>query len=173
MNFRILIGFVFMCVMLVGQASILANDIVDNQNEQISTLSLRVGIPITMPAFKEKVTRALALIKDEKNLSISDYIEIVRIYNTVVGLYLNACEDSFAQYMKATNPKYILLAKKALEAIPTKGMGYYSKKYDIFIGAKEHQNSQYYIPVVTKWKAGQFLGYGAGESNSRRELKKN
>jgi len=101
-----------------------------------------VGIEISKSKFDSLVVRYLGKIEKEIKLSIKEQITLVRLVNTIDHYNLSGDNkkllDLFYQNIFANT-------LKELEADPWKGGCQYSQKYDLFIGGKPHQNSQYRI----------------------------
>lgn len=79
-------------------------------------------------------------------LSFEDIVIMIRLYNTIThDTLLNKSDGNYAGFTKVFMLQFAEVAAKRIEAYPTKGMAYYSKKYDLYIGGPPHANSQYYI----------------------------
>ena len=100
------------------------------------------SLEITKSKFDSLIVNSTSLINDSKELTIDNYIEIVRLVNTIEK------NNLFDDYKEFRDLYYLKVFKKAvhvLEASIWKGGCFYSEKYDIFIGGKTQRNSQFTI----------------------------
>jgi hypothetical protein len=101
-----------------------------------------VGIPIEFSEFDKSVDRLNSLYTTNRIRSKEDYILSVRIYNT---LTMNRMLEEKQQYKLFCDnfSKNLERTVKALNASLSKGMGYYSKKYKLFMGGHPDKNSMF------------------------------
>ena len=104
-----------------------------------------IGIEISSTEFNCELDKYIVYMDSCDNLKIQDFIIIARIYNTIEMNNLNDTKESYKIFINKFTSKYLNLVIKGLEATLTKGMCYYSKKYDLFIGGEPHNNSMYRI----------------------------
>lgn len=102
-----------------------------------------VGIKISQSEFDRKVEYGLSELSSTNEIVIDDYILLVRIYNTIEVNTMQDKKENYEKFIKLFVPVHIEKAEKKLEATVTKGMAYYSKKYDIYIGGRPHNNSMF------------------------------
>jgi hypothetical protein len=116
------------------------------QNKDITMKKAnKSGIEIFLPDFNKKIEKYLNLMLSNGELNQLDYIAMVRIYNTLEINNLISEKKTYDEFMNSFIPKFLLKAEKELEATLSKGMSYYSKKYNLYIGGKYHNNSIYKI----------------------------
>lgn len=82
-------------------------------------------------------------IEENRDLQISDYVNLVRIWNTIDVYKLENRDSLFKKFNQLFFPRLVESSAQALEALPDKGMAYYSKKHDLYIGGKQHRNSHF------------------------------
>ena len=92
-----------------------------------------IGIPISKTDFDKKVSNYVKLMGDWTTFKTSDYIDMIRIYNTIGGS-LPIENDFYKMYYSVFLVMYSKLAAKDLEAELSKGMAMYSKRYKLWIG---------------------------------------
>lgn len=105
---------------------------------QDSTLSIKpnqtdVGIPIAKTNFDRKVSNYLVSMSKWTVFKTEDYIDMVRVYNTIGGS-LPIKNDFYREYYTVFLVMYIRHAAISIDATLSKGMAMYSKKYKIWIG---------------------------------------
>jgi len=105
-----------------------------------------IGIPIEAQAFLTLVTQALEKMANTADFSTDEHITLVRIWNTIQANKLSDKQATFKRYTEQYRTTYMPQAIAKLEASLTKGMSWYSQKYDIYIGGIPHENSQYQLP---------------------------
>jgi hypothetical protein len=100
----------------------------------------RIGIPISRVEFDKKVSIYMGLMSDWANFTPKDYIEMVRLFNTIgdsdlknIGYYRMYYEVFLVMYNKP--------AGKALDVKMMKGLSMYSRKYNIWIGDRPFGNN--------------------------------
>ena len=69
----------------------------------------------------------------------------VRFYNSLTHDVVLPRNSNLKIYTQLFFEKYSEQAVQKLKGVLTKGMAYYSKEYDLYIGGPRHTNSQYYI----------------------------
>lgn len=111
-----------------------------NMNNEIE-----IGIEILKQNFNNKVDTYINIMSSEDTITLQDYINMVRVYNTLEMRNLVSQQKTYMEFMKLFTTKYLELAAKKLESTLTKGMCYYSQKYNLYIGGKPHENSMYKI----------------------------
>ena len=90
------------------------------------------GIPITKTNFDRKVSNYLKLMSDWTMFKTEDYIDMVRVYNTIGGS-LPIRNDFYKMYYTVFLVMYYKLAAKDLDAKLSKGMAMYSAKYNLWL----------------------------------------
>jgi hypothetical protein len=86
-----------------------------------------------------------ARMTKDSSFSVPEFIQLAKIWNTIPLFGLEQKDDSFKTFNKLFFPKYVNEAASHLGALPDKGMSLYSKKYDLYIGGRPHENSHYKI----------------------------
>lgn len=109
------------------------------------------GIPIGEIEFRLIVANELEKMKIDTfsvNISTDEAIVMVRIFNTL-NIYrdmrVKDAPNNYGAFYEIFFKKYFFIIVKIIDGKIAKGMSYYSKKFNIYIGGLEHQNSQYYI----------------------------
>jgi len=92
-----------------------------------------IGIPITKTHFDQKVSGYLKKMSDWTKFNKQDYIDMVRVYNTIGG-FLPIKNDFYKMFYCVFLVMYEKPAAKELDAGLSKGMAMYSKKYNLWIG---------------------------------------
>jgi len=92
-----------------------------------------IGIPIKKIDFDRKVGEYLQKMSAWTKFNTGDYIEMVKIYNTIGG-DLPIKNDFYKMYYTVFLVMYSKLAAKDLDAGLSKGMAMYSKKYNLWLG---------------------------------------
>jgi len=99
-----------------------------------------IGIPITKTEFDKKVSKYIGLMSDWTKFTPEDYIEMVRLQNTIGDSNLIKV-DYYRMYYQIFLVMYLKPVGKTLDARMMKGMSMYSKKYNIWIGDRPFGNS--------------------------------
>jgi hypothetical protein len=102
-----------------------------------------IGIPVEMKRFRALAAEYLARMESGVELSTEDYVTMARLWNTILFRHLDQDNELFRRYNTAFFPHYIERIANSLDAMVSKGMSYYSKTYDLYIGGKPHPNSIY------------------------------
>lgn len=119
--------------------------------EQDGKDNIQVGkenlLDIKLNEFDKKIADRIDFMQQEKTMTIQDAIDMVRLDNTlsfdpIIQMQQN---ENFILYEKLFFEKYMDKAAEILNALPTLGMAYYSKSYDLYIGGTPHVNSKYHI----------------------------
>ncbi|MBD1364147.1 hypothetical protein IDJ77_10035 [Mucilaginibacter sp. ZT4R22] len=97
------------------------------------THHLNNGIPIGKTDFDNKVAKYLKMMMNGFEFDKQDYIDMVRIYNTI-GWSFETPRDSYRLFYDAFLVVHVRPAVKKLNAGLSKGMSYYSPKYNLYIG---------------------------------------
>lgn len=117
------------------------------QNKSIKTITKlevdTIGINISRAEFNSIITANLQRLENEIQLSIENSIELVRAVNTID--YYSMKDVDSKKLIEIFYNKYFEEVIKKIEAKDWKGGCQYSIKYNIFIGGKPHDNSQYLI----------------------------
>lgn len=91
-----------------------------------------IGIPITKTEFDEKVSNYIKLMSDWTRFKTEDYIDMIRVYNTIGGS-LPIKNDFYKMYYTVFLVMYYKLAAKELDAKLSKGMAMFSRKYNLWL----------------------------------------
>ena len=92
-----------------------------------------IGIPIKKTDFDRKVGEYLQKMSEWTKFNTGDYIEMVRVYNTIGG-NLPIKNDFYKTYYTVFLVMYSKSVAKELDAGLSKGMAMYSKKYNLWLG---------------------------------------
>jgi hypothetical protein len=103
------------------------------------------GPTIDARGFRALVASYMRRMETDEEMSLSDYIAMIRLWNTVEKLHLREGDPIFDRYASAFFPQHIERAARLLGAQPTKGMALYSKQHDIYLGGPRHAHSEYRI----------------------------
>jgi hypothetical protein len=100
--------------------------------------------------FDIKLGAYLKLLKDGQTLSVSDCVEIVRFVNTLDMLKEASVKKEYNEFGVAVQERLPMLIT-VLEMDVAKGFGYYSKKYNIYLGGdlRGHLESFYVLSEPT------------------------
>lgn len=102
-----------------------------------------VGINISIKEFNEIVQSLVNKSKDIKFFRDTIfYINSVRVANTITK---NNLENKYPDFIREYRKSIFKEALFFLEASFYKGGAFYCQKYDLFMGGKPHENSQYKI----------------------------
>ena len=101
-----------------------------------------VGIPIAYEDFEKSVDRLNALYSNNHIRSKEDFILSVRVYNTLTMNHMVNDNEKHKQFCDFFTKK-LERTIRALRASISKGMGYYSKKYNIYLGGHPDANSMF------------------------------
>ena len=93
--------------------------------------------------FRKLVLKYLDLMKANTSLTFDDYVTMVRIWNTIELQRLGPRDRDLQNYAKVFFSDYLERASKELNCVVSKGMSFYSPKYDLYIGGKPHPNSEF------------------------------
>jgi hypothetical protein len=118
------------------------------QVHETSLIVNRDSLPmkISYQNLKEKCSIYVGQFTMQKKFSIDEYIDIVRAYNTIGLNRLREKDSVFVKYDELFLKNHLSDVAKLFEATISKGMGFYSKKYDLDIGgAAPNANSFFKI----------------------------
>jgi len=113
--------------------------------QEILPVSMDVGISIGTQEFRGLVEKYMGLMEAAAEMTIEDYIIMVRLWNTIDVYRLAPTDELYQRYSAAFFPAFVEPISKALNTLPTKGMALYSKEYDIYIGGYPDAGSQYQL----------------------------
>ncbi len=113
------------------------------RNHKTMTFETNIGIPIETQAFLKLVANFTEKMTNKEELTVDDHLTSVRILNTIQANKLSDKDDRYEKYIELYRLEYMQQSVSKLEATLTKGMSWYSKKHDIYIGGKPHKNSQF------------------------------
>ena len=107
-----------------------------------------IGIPITKAEFDKKLSKYIGLMSNWTAFTPADYIEMVRIQNTIgdsnlIKIYY------YRMYYQIFLVMYLKDVGKTLDAKLMKGMSLYSKKYNIWIGDRPYGNNNSSFKIDT------------------------
>lgn len=111
-----------------------------DSSRYISENDTTVGIPITKVEFDNKVSNYIKQMSDWAKFTPSDYVEMVRIFNTIGDSHLIKI-DYYRMYYHVFMVMYIKIAGKTLDTKMMKGLSLYSKKYNLWIGDRPFGNN--------------------------------
>jgi hypothetical protein len=115
---------------------IIENDRIEDKN---------IGIPISKIDFDHLVNKFSDIMqKGDTITDVNDYVTIVRLFNTIYYSELYQI-GAYRKFANLYSPPYSILAIKKLDAISQKGLYFYSKKYDLYIGGRPTNNSVFLI----------------------------
>jgi hypothetical protein len=102
-----------------------------------------VGIPLSQVEFNNSVDRINELYSSG-NISLKrDFILSVRIYNTITLDRMINENERYKLFYDNFTTEYFPKTVEKLKASLSKGMTFYSKKYDLYIGGQRHANSAF------------------------------
>jgi len=134
----------YKCFLLIVVINLLAFKSCNGQNYQKMKSSDSIGIPISKRSFDSLVVKSTLLLERKaKAIDRNDYIIMIRLYNTITVLHLS--NKKYTQFINLFVPDNLGKAAKEINATISKGMSYYSKELDLYIGGKPHHNSQFDI----------------------------
>ena len=119
---------------------------IKNSNTQTKiTMNIKDSSFVSPTEFNKLINSSIEKCNQFEKLNVQDFILMTRLYNTISinNEYLNNanCKLFYNLYKEKIIHKCI----EILDAKITKGMCYYSKKHDIYIGCKPHLNSHFII----------------------------
>jgi hypothetical protein len=83
-------------------------------------------------------------LEHKTTLSIEEYILCAKLWNSLYLNGMNTDNEPYRSYLRLFDNNLLKIIE-ALEAKLSKGMGHYSKKYNIDIGGSPHPNSYFCI----------------------------
>lgn len=116
--------------------------------EQAKKMSFEtnVGIPIDGDEFERRVLDLVTRMADKAQFEVNDQITLVRIWNTLQANKISDRSSALKRYTELFRARYLNDLVTKLHMTLTKGMAWYSEKYDLYLGGKPHPNSQYKLP---------------------------
>jgi hypothetical protein len=141
---------VYKCNFLLSVFLLLSFSIVKGQDSTrvIKPNQTDIGIPISKTIFDKKVSNYIKLMGDWTTFKTEDYIDMVRVYNTIGGS-LPIKNDFYKMYYTVFLVMYSKLAAKDLDAKLSKGMALYSAKYNLWLDDVPLGNSNSRFKVDT------------------------
>ncbi len=131
----------FISCLLIGSNAVAS----PNKKAPIDNYRQQKGIPISQVDFDQLVKSFIVVFQKGDTLkNINDYVTIVRLFNTISTGNFYVSEE-YKIFLNFYAPKYAMLAIKNLEAVPKRGLYFYSKKYDLNIGGPLTDNSVFII----------------------------
>ena len=115
---------------------------------RIDSLKHNDSLPlkISYAQFEEKCVNYVTLFKRRKKFTIEECIDIVRLDNSLYRYDLYDKGAIFPEYRDLFRKYYIRYVDHLLEADEvTKGMGLYSKKYNLYISSVYTNNNSLYL----------------------------
>jgi hypothetical protein len=106
------------------------------------------GIGISLTKFNSLIDSFNYIMQYNKSMTEQNYITAVRLDNTISFNVLDLKDVRFKKFKKLFEPKYLNLAIATLDGLPSRGGGFYSKKYDLYIGGTPNNNSSMYSVIV-------------------------
>jgi hypothetical protein len=103
------------------------------------------GIVINAADFEKSIDYINDLCVSKKRLSKKDLILSVRVYNTLTMNSMIGTKEKYKLFYNLFSRDYLEQTVKGLGASLSKGMGFYSKRYDIHIGGEPHAKSIFCI----------------------------
>lgn len=106
-----------------------------------------IGIAIDKAEFDKAVDRINELYEKGDISKVEDFLLSARLYNTLGKNSLVHQDKRYESLRQQFEQKYLRKIVKKLDATISVGMGFYSKKYDIYIGGAQlpHKNSMFCI----------------------------
>ncbi|SHN29604.1 hypothetical protein SAMN05216311_108226 [Chitinophaga sp. CF418] len=85
-------------------------------------------------------------MENSDSLDLSTTITFIKIFNTIAkNRELKRSDPKYQVFEDLFRKKYLDISCKVIEGDIGRGMSYYSKKHDLYIGGPVHLNSQYHI----------------------------
>jgi hypothetical protein len=104
------------------------------------------GIRISIKQFDSLTQYLLVKFHSDSSLkSMEDYLQIVRVGNTIVFDQMEDNNKSYNELYYLYGRKYMPTIAKVLDAEISIGLSFYSKKYDLLIGGRKTKNNFYRI----------------------------
>jgi hypothetical protein len=103
--------------------------------------SLGINMPVTK--FDSLVEKMINKFSTSSTKSIEDYIVITRIVNTIAFEWLFDKKKDYEEIYNMYHATILKDAVKITNAKLSKGMSYYSRKYDLQIGGSKTKNNFY------------------------------
>jgi hypothetical protein len=102
-----------------------------------------LGLPISREEFKHRLHRYSAALDDGSKLTPEDIVEMVRLYNTIAWKHDESPEA--AAFSARFDAAEVDRARDLLGMTLSKGMGFYSNEYDLYLGGVPHANSMFAV----------------------------
>lgn len=113
------------------------------RKQTVMSIETNIGIPIETQAFLDSVAKYTEKMTSKAGLGAEEHVTLVRLLNTIQSNKLENKQEKFKKFTELYRLEYMSQSISTLEATLTKGMAWYSKAHDIYIGGKPHQNSQF------------------------------
>ena len=95
--------------------------------------------------FTELVERYTSLMLTHRPISDDECVTMVRMFNTIEMLPSDSMPEALQRFRGIFWQEYLTQCVDQLGAKLTKGMGYYSKSHDLYIGGPDHRPSRFIL----------------------------
>jgi hypothetical protein len=110
-----------------------------------ATLQTQVPDTLNRTDFIELAGHYLAEMKTHRAISNEECITMVRLFNTIETSFPNSTEEPLKSYRDVFWNDYLTKCVSQLNAKLTKGMGYYAKEFDLYIGGPDAASSRFVV----------------------------
>lgn len=100
---------------------------------------------IDLNEFEKRFNQHISFTPSSDTLSIETAIDMVRICNTIAYSKTLNTNEKYFNFISYFYSECLALVINKLEALPSRGLSYYSAKHNIYIGGSIHMNSKYCI----------------------------
>ena len=103
-----------------------------NLNVKAQTIVDTNKFAITKLKFDSIVNSGNNIMKNNYDIDVDEALVFVKVTNTIIINQMDTLSNKYLLYLKSFRKGYNSKCVEILDASPTKGMGYYSKKYDVY-----------------------------------------
>ncbi|MEL6810511.1 MAG: hypothetical protein AAFP76_04180 [Bacteroidota bacterium] len=113
-----------------------------------------VGVEINQLEFQGLLTELMDAMNSNVTLDVNMASDMVKVWNTTLWRYLEGLELQFEAYDQLFTTNYLSDSIRLLEAIPDRGLRYYSKTRELAIGGLPDPNSCFRVGKPRKINGG-------------------
>ena len=108
---------------------------------------LQTQVPDTLKrsAFIDLTKQYLVEMKAHRTMSTDECITMVRLYNTIGYCFSDSSDATLKSFMDVYWNNYLQQCVSQLNAKLSKGMGFYSKEHNLYIGGPDDIGSRFVV----------------------------
>lgn len=110
-----------------------------------ATLQTQLADTLNRDEFSRLTSDYLAAMRARRTMNLAETITMVRLFNTILVNYPESSEEPMKSFRELFWKNYLLQSVSLLNASVTKGMGYYAKEYDLYIGGPDVTSSRFIV----------------------------